>query len=89
MNPHIQKAIDYCGNASKLAKAAGVTPQAVLFWLRGDRQITAENALQVEQATNGHVTSQQLRPDVFGVVRSPGRRKGDGISGRRNVGASK
>ena len=63
MNP-IQSAIEHAGNASRLAAALGVTPQAIFFWRDAKRQIPADKCLAIEQATNGSVRCEELRPDV-------------------------
>lgn len=62
----IQRAVDVAGGQQKLAEAAGVSPQAVSFWVTGARLISAEYVLKVEQATAGRVTRYDLRPDIFG-----------------------
>tara|TARA_R110000765_G_C18753658_1_gene588205 strand:+ start:589 stop:786 length:198 start_codon:yes stop_codon:yes gene_type:complete len=60
----IKKAVKAAGNMSKLARACGVTPQAVRKWVvRG--QIPAEQVLNVEKATEMRVTRYELRPDIY------------------------
>ncbi len=58
-------AIDACGNAIGLARAVGVTPQAINDWKRRGR-VPAERVVAVEAATGGLVTRFQLRPDLYG-----------------------
>lgn len=65
MNP-IQRAIEHCGGRQQLADAAGVSVQAISFWLSGARQISAEYANRIHQATGGAVSRTDLRPDIFG-----------------------
>lgn len=65
MNP-VQKACDALGGQRQLATALGVTPSAVNQWVTGATRVTAERAAQIEKATNGAVTRNELRPDVFG-----------------------
>lgn len=60
----IQTAIDHMGNASRLARAIGVTTQAVCFWRAGARQVPAERCPAIEAATGGLVRCEELRPDV-------------------------
>ncbi len=62
----IQEAVTLLGGARQLAKASGVSHQAVSFWLTGARQISPALALRVAAATNGQVTKEALRPDIFG-----------------------
>jgi len=49
-----------------LAEKLGVTQGLVHQWLRGLTRITAERAIEIERATGGKVTREELRPDVFG-----------------------
>lgn len=51
-----------------LASQLGVTQGLVSQWVRGETQITAERALEIEAATGGQVTRQELRPDIFGIA---------------------
>ena len=63
MNP-IQKAIFMIGGPSKAARVMKVSPQAVCFWRDGLRQVPAERCPEIERATNGLVTCEELRPDL-------------------------
>jgi DNA-binding transcriptional regulator YdaS (Cro superfamily) len=58
----IQNAIDVAGSATALAKALGVTPQAVCFWRDGKREIPADKCPLIERETG--VRCELLRPDV-------------------------
>lgn len=60
----IDKAIELVG-LSGLAKALGVSPQAVWKWQRSGR-VPAERCIAIESATDGRVTRYALRPDVYG-----------------------
>ena len=65
----IQIACGAAGSATKLAAAIGVTPSAVTQWGLQDgdkffRRVPAERCPQIEQATNGLVRCEDLRPDV-------------------------
>jgi DNA-binding transcriptional regulator YdaS (Cro superfamily) len=61
----IQKAVEVLGGRRELCAASGISEQAVSFWLAGSRQISAEYAIRVEEATGGRVTRSELRPDLF------------------------
>ena len=62
----IQKAIELSGGVSALAEKLKVrTPQVVSNWRSRDN-VPAEYCLAIESITNGQVTREQLRPDVFG-----------------------
>lgn len=75
MSNFLQKAVDILGGISATARALGVTPQAVRFWLAGDRKLPAERALDLERLTAGRVRVEQLRPDVdWSVVRDRAKR---------------
>ncbi|WP_018610201.1 transcriptional regulator [Uliginosibacterium gangwonense] len=47
----------------KLARRLGVTQGAVSQWLKGVRPIPIERCVEIEQATGGVVTRQELRTD--------------------------
>lgn len=68
----LNKATRLCKGPSALARACGVTPQAVNKWLDG--QVPAARCIAVELATQGKVTRYELRPDVFGTkpILTPG-----------------
>lgn len=53
------------------AKQLGVSQGLVWQWLSGKTRITAERAKEIEDATEGAVTRQDLRPDIFGPVVPP------------------
>ncbi len=65
MNIQIKKAIEILGSQSALAAACGVKQAHVWNWLNRDKVIRLENALLIEHATNGIVTKEQLRPDLY------------------------
>lgn len=67
----IERAIQICNGRQKLADAAGVSVQAVHFWASGGRKISAEFVPKIVAATGGQVTSQELRPDIFGAAPAP------------------
>lgn len=62
----LERAIAIVGNQNALARRLNISPQAVNQWVRGLGRITAERALEIEQATDGQVTRYELRPDLFG-----------------------
>lgn len=59
----IQIAIDYFRTKAALARAMGVTPMAVHQWTK--RRIPAERAAEIVVITNGDLSLEQLRPDLF------------------------
>lgn len=49
-----------------LARRLKVTQGLVGHWVSGRVKISAERALDIENATDGAVTRNELRPDIFG-----------------------
>lgn len=60
----IAAACELAGGQAKLANVLGVTPSAVHQWVKGVREVPAERCPEIEAATGGQVTCEQLRPDV-------------------------
>jgi DNA-binding transcriptional regulator YdaS (Cro superfamily) len=58
-----RKAIEAAGSISALARALGITRQAVMQWEKPDRQIPAEHVPQIERHTG--IPRWQLRPDLW------------------------
>lgn len=65
MSP-IELALAQFPSKAAMARAIGVSPMAVRQWERRER-IPLEHAVRIEQITDGAVTKEQLRPDVFGT----------------------
>lgn len=63
MNQAIFRAIDKLGSQEKLAKACGVSQNAVSLWLKGGG-ISAVSAKRIEDATNGKVTMREVAEGV-------------------------
>lgn len=61
MDEICEQAKEAAGGPSKLAKALGITSQAVSQW----RRMPAEYVLEVEKITG--ISRHKLRPDVFGA----------------------
>lgn len=58
-----------------MARILGVTPPTVNQWCNGDRQVPAERCPDIERATAGAVTCEELRPDLaeqWAYLRSTG-----------------
>jgi DNA-binding transcriptional regulator YdaS (Cro superfamily) len=68
----LTRAIAIAGNQAKLAARISmcmtrrVRQQNVSYWLCHKTLISAEYWSAIEQATNGEISRQQLRPDIFG-----------------------
>lgn len=66
----LAKAVELLGGATATSRLLGVTPQAVFFWLKGDRRIPPEQCIAIERETAGKVLVEGLRPDVdWAVIR--------------------
>lgn len=61
----LAQAATVVGGMPAIAKACGVTVQAVHKWMKLGRP-PAERCIEIERLTKGAVTRYQLRPDVFG-----------------------
>ena len=68
----IEQAVLFLGGQAAASRALRVTPQAVAFWLAGERQPSAETAIDIERATGGLVRVEEIRPDIdWAVLRNP------------------
>lgn len=52
------------GMANTLSKVIEVSPVMISLWKTGARQVPAERCPDIERATNGKVTCEELRPDL-------------------------
>jgi DNA-binding transcriptional regulator YdaS (Cro superfamily) len=59
----VQRAVEKAGNQSKLARIAGCSPQIISDILRGQRSLTVEVAMKINEATG--IPREELRPDVW------------------------
>ena len=60
----LEKAINYFGNQAQMAEALGVVRMTISQWkVRG---VPPHRAVDIEKATKGAVTRQELRPDICG-----------------------
>lgn len=57
----LARAIEIVGGPTKMARKLGVTPQAISQWDRAP----SGRVIQIEQATGGEVTREDLRPDMY------------------------
>ena len=58
------EACQMVGGQAALARILRVTPPTVNQWINGDRPIPAERCPDIERASGGAVTCEQLRPDL-------------------------
>ena len=64
----LSKAIEAAGGQATLARALGITYQAIDSWKK--RGTPGPRVLEVEAATGGKVSRHELRPDIFGPAPS-------------------
>lgn len=62
--PALERAIDLFGSKAELGRRLGVSASLINYWLTTDK-VPAEQAIEIERATNGAVTRGELRADVF------------------------
>ena len=60
----IEKAVYFCGGASKVAAALGLSRGAIYKWIQ-NQTITAEHVIPLEKLSGGYVNRHQLRPDIY------------------------
>lgn len=64
-NAVVEKAAEIAGGQSALAKACGVSPQAVSQWIRGLRPVAHRHGRKIEDATKGEIGRRDLFPDSW------------------------
>ena len=67
MSP-LDKAIELCGGVGKLAAAIGISQSAVSNWRARGTSPEPVNCVAIEQATDGAVTRQDLRPSDWHLI---------------------
>ncbi len=68
----IDKAIAHFGSKSALAKAIGVSDQAVAFWEKGARRPDVDSCIKIDKATARAVRCEDLRADIdWAYLRQP------------------
>lgn len=60
----INKAVEMVGGQMPMAKLTNRSQGAVSKWVRGASTVPSDVCLKIEQATNGEVTVEELRPDL-------------------------
>ena len=66
---HIRRAIVLAGSQSALAEQIGLSQQGVSYLLHEAPQVSAEVALAIHRATGGKVRKEDLRPDIFEIIK--------------------
>lgn len=60
------KFLSFYENDADAARAIGVSRNTINLWKNGKNRVTAERAKQFEELTNGFVTRNEFRPELFG-----------------------
>jgi DNA-binding transcriptional regulator YdaS (Cro superfamily) len=65
-NKVLLKIVKKVGSVSEVARAIGVSRQSVSMWLHCKRTVSATAVKKLVEISEGEVTEEELRPDVFG-----------------------
>ena len=65
MNDALAQAVAVLGSQSAVARAVGVSPQAVQQYLKEGVPVPAPWCVPIQRATRGQVTCRMLRPDLY------------------------
>jgi DNA-binding transcriptional regulator YdaS (Cro superfamily) len=63
---YLQKAIQFAGGQTKLAKSLNISQGQVSMWLNRDKKVPVNYVLPIEAATHGQISRYQLRGDIYG-----------------------
>jgi DNA-binding transcriptional regulator YdaS (Cro superfamily) len=61
----IKRAIKIAGSQEELAAATGLTQQGISYLLNDAKKVSGEAAVAIHKATNGQISKEDLRPDLF------------------------
>ncbi|WP_434776835.1 transcriptional regulator [Neisseria sp. Ec49-e6-T10] len=61
----LEKAISYFGSQAALGRKLGVERATVNSWYKERNKIPAHIAVSIEKITNGTVSREDVRPDLF------------------------
>lgn len=62
---HLKRAVTAMGGPALAARACGITPSLMHYYLRDANKLSGEMAIKISRASAGLVTKAQLRPDLF------------------------
>jgi len=60
----IERAVEIVGSQMQLAETLGVTKGQVNNWVHGREKVTLLRCAAIEEATQGRVRREELRPDI-------------------------
>lgn len=61
----LRRAIGKLGSQNRLAEAMGCSQAKISWLLLTAKDLSAEDALAVDRATDGEVSASELRPDIW------------------------
>lgn len=61
----LKKAIGKLGSQNRLAEAMGCSQAKISWLLLTAKDLSAEDALLIDRATDGEVSASELRPDIW------------------------
>lgn len=64
----VRAACEHAGGLHSLARLLGVAAPVVHRWATGERAVPIIRCVEIEKATNGKITRQQLRPDDWDQI---------------------
>lgn len=62
---HVRRAVSKLGSQNRLAEAMGCSQAKISWLLLTAKDISAEDALLIDRATDGEVSAADLRPDIW------------------------
>ena len=63
----LMRAIEWFGTQEAMAEKLGLHQSNISAALNGNRKLSVQNAVLIDNATVGEVTKEELRPDIFRV----------------------
>jgi DNA-binding transcriptional regulator YdaS (Cro superfamily) len=73
MSNALDRAVHHVGNLTRLARRIGKRQSTVWYWKKTGA-VPTEFCAAIEAATEGSVTREELRPDVFGPANEQAKR---------------
>lgn len=64
----LTRAVELLGSQANLAEVLGITQPSVSLLLNHGKEIRAEYAMKIDAATNGVISKELLRPDLWPPV---------------------
>ena len=62
---HLQRAVNKLGSQHRLAAAMGCSQAKISWLLLTAKNISGDDALAIDRATDGEISASELRPDIW------------------------